>query len=263
MTPSTFGPAVTPHLVRPVTDASETTLHKPLLRLYVGPRFFMGAVPPPLKAWAGIPKSIGEPPVIAALQQWRKGAMERLAWFDWEPAETGSRSLLVVSDPAPESPQQIPPRKLQLPSWTTPSTELTFKMLNVPHERWSEILGPDDDPTEVLTKLTKELRIELLATIADIAFSAREQQQERIALSVERRFTPEFVRDLFRTLPIDPYMAREALEGLHDELLAQIRREPLCGSWGVLVESEGGLVIHLRPAKAASEDAASTVQPAY
>jgi len=251
MTPPTLGPAVTPHQVRPIEETADPNPDRPLLRLYVGPRFFLGAVPLPLRAWSGIPKLSGEQPLITALAQWREGARERLGWSDWEvgiaassedpvaPAAAGCRS--VVLEP-PAADQETLPRSV----WTTPSAELTFKMLGVERERWPVILGKEEDFDAALERLRDELREDLVATIADVALTALENQQQTVVLTVKGRFVAGIRDELFRILPIDPYVAPESLDGLYQELLAQVRQEPLRASWGDLCESAGELTISLR-----------------
>ena len=278
MTPATLGPVVTPYFVRPIEEGEEPDPDRPLLRLYVGPRFFMGAVPLQLRAWAGIPKAGGEQPVIVALQQWREGAKERLNWPDWEASGAGGPAAAfptagdrsVESAPATELPlTEYPPVEqktavewLTYPrsAWTTPSRELTFEMLNVSRGRWQEILGPEDDFDLALERLTNELRDDLAATIANYAVSAMQEQQETVALTANGRFVPEFAREVTRILPIDPYIAPEALEQLRRQLLAQLRREPLRAWWGSS-ESAGDLVLHLRKTDAGA-GGASTAPPA-
>ncbi|HLX08469.1 MAG TPA: hypothetical protein VKY89_11475 [Thermoanaerobaculia bacterium] len=262
MTPPTLGPVVTPYLVRGAgEEAAEPNVDKPRLRLYVSPRYFVGTTPWQHRAAAGIPEAGGELPIIAALQQWRQGALERLGWLDWVPGGVGSgRYEMATSlDTVPSMATQPPPAEgpVHRAAWTTPSSELTFKMLDVSRERWREILGPEEDLEVALVKLTEELREDLVGIIADLAFAALERKEQLAAVTAGGRFVPDFRHELMRILPIDPYVAREALEDLYQELLAQVQQAPFCASWGDLSEISGELMICVRApsGKLASVDA--------
>src|SRR5262249_37140569 len=124
-----------------------------------------------------------------------------------------------------------------------PSTELAFRLVNVPAEEWSHETGRPLE--EALEAVTTDLRSKLAGTLADSAFAAIERGDSVLRLSSSGRFSDNFARQLMRTLPIHPYVAPEVLELLHAELLDLAKHGSVEASWGRLAEREGGLEIVL------------------
>jgi hypothetical protein len=124
-----------------------------------------------------------------------------------------------------------------------PSDALACYLINVPAAEWSQETGRSVE--EAVAAVATDLRLELVATLADSAFAAIERGDSVLSLSSAGRFNDDFARELMRTLPIDPYVAPEVLERLHAELRNFAQRGSVEASWGHLAEREGDLEIVL------------------
>ena len=167
-------------------------------------------------------------------------------------------SLLESTDDGPEErPDRRPPESREESIGTRfpiPSRDLAFRLVNVAREDWKNETGRPVE--EVLTEVTTDLRKDLVATLADLAFTAIERGDSEVELSTSGRFSEDFVRELMRVLPIDPYVAPEVLDRLHAELLGFARSGGLVASWGHLVEKDGDLEIEL-PRRSESRSSAA------
>lgn len=163
--------------------------------------------------------------------------------------QAGLRELLTLTES--ENRREAGPKPASLEGgkssiedrFPVPSRELAYRLVNVPREDWSRETNRSVE--EVLDDVTTDMREALAATLADFAFAAIDSGDSVLGLSTSGRFSNDFVRELMRTLPIDPYMAPEVLERLHAELLTLVRSRSVEASWGRLAEQEGELMIVL------------------
>lgn len=137
-----------------------------------------------------------------------------------------------------------------------PSRDLAFRLVNVPREGWNGETGRPAN--EVLDEVTSDLREDLAATLADFAYAAIERGTPTVTLSAAGRFADDFVQELMRALPIDPYVAPEVLERLHAELLDLAQTASMEASWGRLADKDGDLEIVLPRGSRASTAAAGS-----
>jgi hypothetical protein len=163
-------------------------------------------------------------------------------------SERGSNAPTVAPEPLP------PDRKSDDLDFPVPSRDLVREMIAVPAEEWSVLTGRPEE--EVLPEVVQELRVNLLATLADFALTAIDQGHSgEVALSRSGRFDDGLTRQLMRNLPIDPYNSPQVLRSLHAELLEPARRHSLQAIWGELIETGGDLSLRLAQPEQAQERA--------